>query len=88
MDDLMGTVVIVRDSTGASTEGRLKGLIEVRGIEFWELEESRQINFVNAEEGNKCEFWEVPGINRIAVHLTAGIHPTHLPARESAKRRR
>jgi hypothetical protein len=84
MQDLVGEVVIVRDSTCSSTEGRLRGT-EVdpsSGVVFYVLERSRQVNYVDARQSPPtCEAWDIEGLNRIACHLTVGIHKSHLAPR-------
>ena len=82
MTDLDGKLVIVRDSTGSSTEGIFAGYEDDHGLTFVVLVDSRQINFVNAEVNPPTsESWPIPGRNRIALHLCVGIHESHLNGR-------
>lgn len=78
----IGERVVVRDSTGCSTEGILRGDRSERGIDYVVLTTSRQINFQDVTTvPPTVEAWDIPGENLIARHLIVGIHPTHLGAR-------
>lgn len=87
MEDLLNQVVIIRDTTGACTEGVYKGVEEAPGgvMSWFVLHDSQQINFVDAVQGNKYEAWSIEGANRIATHLVVGIHKSHLPQKTKAK---
>lgn len=80
MRDLMGEVVIVRDSTGSNTEGTFLGVeADEDGIAYVVLEPSRQLNYVDATKNPPtAEAWSIPGRNRIAKHMIVGIHRTHI----------
>lgn len=80
--DLEGKLVIVRDSTGSSTEGIHAGYEDDHGLMFLLLDKSRQINYVNAStEKPTSEGWKIKGRNRIALHLVVGMHESHLDGR-------
>lgn len=79
MQELVGNRVLVADTTGYLIEGDLDR-IDYEGSIGWAcLSSSRQINYLNMEENPpSVDGWEIPGVVRVATHLIARIHLTHL----------
>lgn len=80
MEELIGKVVEIRETTGYVIEGVLLG---VRGglIPKYVLDKARQITWVDETNHENNESWDLPSPVYIAEHCVSMLHPTHLKDR-------
>lgn len=79
---MFGKRILVRDTTGYTTEGIYKEDRQLGGLDYLVLVSSRQLNYINTTANPPTsEGWKIPGENLIARHLVVAYHESFLDGR-------